>query len=243
MTDKEQAFYWSGVGTLLCLTKHSQVDITNAVQELSKSMDGASKLQMRELRGVTKFVLDTKNLGLHIVPTMYDGIWHLEAPSNSDFANDKKTRISVYGYIVFFCGVPIAWISKSMKSVVLSTTEAEYVAVSEVVKEIKFFYQLLTSMGIKVPLPVKIKVENVGAIWLANNSGVSERTKHIDTRAHFVRSFVMDKVVSVEFVKSSENTSDIMTKNQQSVYFKSAQPKLVYTIEDMEKEKEKAQDY
>ena len=88
---------------------------------------------------------------------MCDGIWWLEALSDSDFANDKETRISVYEYIVFFCGVPIAWKSKSMKSVVLSTTEAEYVAVSEVVKEIKFLYQLLMSMEIKVPLPIKLK--------------------------------------------------------------------------------------
>ena len=81
-------------------------------------------------------------------------------------------------------------------------------------------------MGIKVPLPIKIKVDNVGAIWLPNNSGVSERTKHIDIRAHFVRSFVMDEVVTNDFVKLAENTSDIMTKNQQSVHFKSAQPKI-----------------
>ena len=80
----------------------------------------------------------------------------MEALSDSDFANDKETRISVYGYIVFFCGVPIAWKSKSLKSVVLSTTEAEYVVVSEVVKEIKFEDQLLRSMEIKVPLPIKI---------------------------------------------------------------------------------------
>ena len=56
----------------------------------------------------------------------------------------------------------------------LSTTEAEYVTVSEVVKEIKFLYQLLLSMGVQVPLPIKIKVDNIGTIWLANNSSVSE---------------------------------------------------------------------
>ena len=72
-----------------------------------------------------------------------------------------------------------------MRSVVLSTTETEYVAISEVVKEIKFIYQLLESMDVKVPLPIKVRVENIGAIWLANNSGVSEQTKHVDTRAHF----------------------------------------------------------
>ena len=72
-------------------------------------MDGGLKLRMRKLRRVAKFVLDTKNLGLHIVPTMHDGIWCLEPLSDSDFANDKETRISVYGYIVFLSGVPIAW--------------------------------------------------------------------------------------------------------------------------------------
>ena len=127
-------------------------------------MYGASQLQMRELRRVAKFTLDTKILGLHIVTIMYDCIWHLKALSDSDFANDKETRISVYGYIVFFCGVPIAWKSKSMKSVVLSPAEAECAAVSEEVKEIKFLYQ---SMGIKVPLPIKIKVDNMGAILVS----------------------------------------------------------------------------
>ena len=90
----------------------------------------------------------------------------------------------MYGYVIYFCGAPVAWKSKSMRSVVLSTTEAEYVAISEAVKEIKFMYQLLESMDVKVPLPIKVTVDNIGAIWLVNNSGVSERRKHVDTRAH-----------------------------------------------------------
>ena len=65
------------------------------MRELSKGMDGASKLQLQELRRVAMFVLDTKHLGLHIVPTMDDEIWQLEALSDSDFVNDKETRISV----------------------------------------------------------------------------------------------------------------------------------------------------
>ena len=68
----------------------------------------------------------------------------------------------------------IAWKSKSMKSGVLLNTEAEYVTVSEMVKEVKFLYQLLMSMGVKVPLPIRIIGDKVGAILLANNSGVSE---------------------------------------------------------------------
>ena len=101
-----------------------------------------------------------------------------------------------------------------MKSVVLSTTEAEYVAASKVVKEIKFLYQMLRSMEIKVPLPITVQVDNVGAIWLANNSSVSERTKHVDLWAHFAIDMIRDQVIEIKFVRSAENDSDIMTKNQ-----------------------------
>ena len=139
-----------------------------------------------------------------MVSIFMDGIWKLEALSDSDFANDKDTRYSVYGCIIYFCGIPVAWKSKSMKSVVLSTTEAEYVAVSEVVKEIMFWYQMLRSMEIKVPLPNKIQVDNVGAIWFANNSSVSEKTKHVDFRAHFVRDMIKDQVIEIHFVKSAQ---------------------------------------
>ena len=145
---------------------------------------------------------------MKIVPTLHNRIWQLEAFSDSDFANDKETRISVYGYVIYFWGVPVAWKSKSMRSVVLSTTEAEYVVISEVVKEIKFIYQLLESMDVKVLLPIKVRVDNIGAIWLANNSGVSERTKHVDTRAHSVRTYVINDVVTIEFVKLLKSTPE-----------------------------------
>ena len=148
-------------------------------------------------------------------PIFKDGIWKLEALSDSDFANGIDTRYSVYGYIIYFCTIPVVWKSKSMKSVILSTTEAEYVAVSEVVKEIEVLYQMLRSMEIKVPLPIKDQVDNVGAIWLANNSSVSERTKHADLRAHFVRDMIKNQVIEINFAKSAENASDIMSKNQQ----------------------------
>ena len=172
MDEKTQSMYRSGVGTLLCLTNHSRPDITNPVRELSKSMDGASMAHVTEMYRVINFVLEMKTLGLRMVPIFKDGIWKLDTLSDSDFANDKDARYTLYGYIIYFCGIPVVWKSKSMKSVVLSTTEAEYVAVSEVVKEIKFLYQMLRRMEIKVPLPIKVQVDSIGAIWLANNSSV-----------------------------------------------------------------------
>ena len=92
-------------------------------------------------------------------------------------------------------------------------------------------------MEIKVPLPIKIKVDNVGAIWLANNSSVSERTKHVDLRSHFVRDMIKDQVIEINFVKSAENDSDIMTKNQQGQDYMYAKSKLVYAVQEMNQKK------
>ena len=86
INEDQQQEYQSGVGTLLYLTKHSRPDIANAVCELSKSLDGASKLQFREMLRVIKKIFDTKDLGLKMVPTLHEVIWHLEAFSDSDFA-------------------------------------------------------------------------------------------------------------------------------------------------------------
>ena len=110
---------------MLYLPKHSRPDITNPVRELSKSMDGASIAHVTEMYRVINFVLETKTLGLRMVPIFKDCIWKLEALSDSDFANDKDTRYSAYGYIIYFCSGPVVWKSKSKKSVVLSTTKTD----------------------------------------------------------------------------------------------------------------------
>ena len=96
-----------------------------------------------------------------------------------------------------------------MKSVVLSTTEAEYMALSEVVKELKFIVQLLQTMNIEVELPITVHVDNVGAIWLSNNRTTSDRTKHIDIRTSFVKEYQEDGKIIIKFVKSEENEADI----------------------------------
>ena len=100
-----------------------------------------------------------------------------------------------------------------------------------------FLYQMLRSMEIKVPLLIKVQVDNVGAIWLANNSSVSKRTKHVDLSAHFVRDVIKDHVIEINFVKSAENDSDIMTKNQQGQHYMYAKSKLVYTVQKMNEKK------
>ena len=113
-------------------------------------MDAPAPAHLKEMYKVIRHVLSTKGFGLKFELNKDMIKWALKALSDSDFASDKETRISVFGYIIYFCGIPIAWRSKGMKSVVLSTTEAEYMVLSEVVKELKFIVQLLQTMNIEV---------------------------------------------------------------------------------------------
>ena len=182
MNTNDHETYRSGVGTLLYLTKHSRPDISNPVKELSKTMDAPAPAHLKEMYKLIRFVLSTKDYGLKFKLIKSIRKWVLKALSDSDFASDKETRISVYGYVFYFCGIPIAWRNKGMKSAVLSTTEAECTALSEVVKELKFIVQLLQTMNITVELPITVHVDNVGAIWLSNNRNTGDRTKHIDIR-------------------------------------------------------------
>ena len=72
------------------------------------------------------------------------------AYSDSDWAGDCETRASVAGFILYLMGVPISWRSKGMKMVAQSSTEAEYIALSEAAKEVKFVYQVLRTKHVDV---------------------------------------------------------------------------------------------
>ena len=220
---KEHATYRSVVGTLSYLTKHSRPDLCNAVRELSKTMDRPAPIHLKEMYRIIRYVLETKRYGLEFYPKRCS--WIIHAFSDSVFAGDRETRRSVYGYFTCFCGIPIAWKSKGMRSVVLSTTEAEYIALSEVVKEIKFIIQLMSTMNVNAEVPMTIYIDNVGAIWLSNNRTTSERIKHIHIRTAFVKEYKEEGKILIKFVKPEENDADINTKNTLNTTFKTHQAK------------------
>jgi hypothetical protein len=85
---------------------------------------------------------------------------------DSNWAVDARTRISITGFITYLIGVPNCWRSKKQKGATLSSSGAEYVAISEAVKEILFIYCLLESIGMNVKLPIVVSCDNVGAIFM-----------------------------------------------------------------------------
>jgi hypothetical protein len=210
-----QKRFRSGVGMLLYLVKYSRPDIANGVRELSKVMDGATMAHVKSLFRLVKFIMSTKDKCLEM---KFDQLqsgkkWKIKAFCDSDYAGDRDTRMSVTGFIIFVAGAPISWRSRGQKSVSLSSSEAEYIALSEVCGEILFLKQVLEFLGVDIDLPIQIMVDNIGAIFLSQNQSVSQRTRHIDVRHHFVRQHIENGVVEVNFVRSEENVADIFTKN------------------------------
>jgi hypothetical protein len=171
---------------------------------------------MKELKRVIKFVLGTKDFGLKLEPKLVKGrgdLWVIVVWSDSDFAGDTDTRISITGYIIFVMGCAVSWKSKAQKSVSLSSSEAEWYALSEAVKEVKFIAQVLVTMDIPVQLPIVVRVDNVGAIFMSESPSATGRTKHVDIRTKFVMQYVEDDFIKIIFAKSEENVSDGFTKN------------------------------
>jgi hypothetical protein len=93
--------------------------------------------------------------------------------------------------------------------------EAEYYGASETAKEEIFIKNIIESID-ELPhlqLPMTLRMDNTGAIYLANNQTTGQSTKHIDIRVHHVRNLITDGIIKTKFVRTDDNTADIFTKN------------------------------
>ena len=228
ISETDQKVYRSVVGSLLQLVKYSIPDIANPVREISKCMDGATPCAFKEMNRLLQYVIDTKNYGLRMDPIIdHSAEWNIKVFTDSDWGGNKDNRHSVSGYVIFLMGVAVMWKSKLQRTTALSSTEAEYYALSEAAKDIKFVSQILDSIGIKINYPIYVNVDNVGAIFMAENASATSRTKHVDVRYHFVREFIFEGFIKIVFVKTANNTSDIFTKNVSRDLFEKHQNKFV----------------
>jgi len=79
--------------------------------------------------------------------------------------------------------------------------------------EILFISKLMEFVNLKCKYPIVVHVNNMGAIYLTNKDRTGSRTKHIDTRYHYVRNYIKDGILKVMFVQSADNKADLFTKN------------------------------
>jgi hypothetical protein len=234
IVDKDKhSRYRTGVGSVLYLIKHSRPDIANAVRELSKCLSAPNGSAYKEMLRVIKYVADTKDTGLRMKPEK-SSEWTVEVYTDSDWAGDKDTRKSVSGFMIFVCDTLVCWRSKSQNALSLSSSEAEMYALTEAIKEVPFIIQVLLFMGVKIKLPAQVKCDNMGAICISENAAPSARTRHADLRQKFTADLQDKGLIKVDFVKSEDNTADILTKNVSIDLFKHHTRSIVMSKNDLE---------
>ena len=159
---------------------------------------------------VVRFLNRSLTRMLLFSPKIMRGI-EIEIFVDASFNYCPDTRRSRSGYIVLFNRCPIHWRSSMQPIITTSSTEAEYVALMDAVKEALWFKRMLGQLGFKQG-PIRIYVDNKGAIDIACNPRTSMRTKHIDLKYHWVREQVEAGHVKLVHVAGADNISDILTK-------------------------------
>ena len=137
---------------------------------------------------------------------------------DSNYAGDLDKRRSTTGYVFTLAKAPVCWKSTLQSTVALSTTEAEYMALTEAVKEAIWLQGLLGELGIQ-QRHIKVHCDSQSAIMLAKNQVYHARTKHIDVRYHFIREIIDEGGVVIQKIPTTENPADMLTKAVSSIKF------------------------
>ena len=132
--------------------------------------------------------------------------------SDADWAGDLNDRPSTTGNVFMQSGAAISWLSKKQATVALSTSEAEYIALSLAAQEITWLRKLLSEFGVKFDGPTTLMEDNQGAIAIANNPVNHARTKHIDIRYHYIRQCILEGIVKVHYCSTENMYADMFTK-------------------------------
>nr|GEV29420.1 retrovirus-related Pol polyprotein from transposon TNT 1-94 [Tanacetum cinerariifolium] len=130
---------------------------------------------------------------------------------DADYAKDPDKGRSINGYVFMVHGCVVIWKATLQHVVALSTTEAEYMALTEAVKESIWFKGLLIELGVNLRSLV-VYYDNQSAIHLSINAMFHERMKHIDVRYHFIREIVESKEIEVAKISTKDNTADTFIK-------------------------------
>ena len=201
LTPAEKTKYREMIGCLMYATVMTRPDIAFAVSTLSQFLESPRTTHLQAVTRVFRYLSGTKDFIL-ILGDLHSAI---AGYSDADWASQIHHH-SISGF-AFFVGIgAISWSSKKQPIITLSSTEAEYVALTHSSKDIIWIHKLLTELSsvFFFSVPTTLFCDNQGAIRLSKDSTFHSRTKHIDV--HFI-SFVKRSLKII----SSYNIVQLMT--------------------------------
>ena len=198
------------IGMLLYASTNTRPDISASVSILSQRVANPRDIDMNEVKRVIRYLKGTKNMKLKLSEEIDSG--KLVTYADSDWAEDRRDRKSISGWYVLMNGGAVAWSSKKQDVVALSSAEAEYVALTEAVKEAIWIKRIAQHFGYDSNEPAKLLTDSQSAMAIVSNEKFSNRTKHIDTKYHFIKDLKEKGLIELEYHPTATNVADMMTK-------------------------------
>jgi len=198
-------------------------DIAYAVTQLARQSANPSPEHFEKALYICRYLLGTSDYSL-----VYDGDSGkgIIACTDSDWGQDKITGHSQTGFYLKLANGVFLWNSHLQKTTALSSTEAEYMALSDCSRQVVWIKQMLEELGLRLN-PIPICGDNQGSLFIAENPVTEKWSKHIHIKYHFVRDAVMVfKQVALFFIPGDDNPADMFTKNLGHVKFKQFRPQL-----------------
>ena len=204
----DSTLFKSLVGSLRYLTC-TRPDILYSVGIISRFMEEPTTTHFKMAKRILRYIKGTIGYGLSYVSSSnFDVVGYCD----SDWSSDLDDRKSTTGFVFFIGETAFTWMSKKQPIVTLSTCEAEYVAATSCVCHAIWLRNLVKELKFQMEGPMEIFVDNKSAIALAKNPVFHGRSKHIDTRFHYIRDCITKKEVELKYIKSQDQAADIFTK-------------------------------
>ncbi|GJT17332.1 putative ribonuclease H-like domain-containing protein [Tanacetum coccineum] len=205
----DQTRFRGMVGSLMYLTA-SRPDLVFAVCMCARYQAKPTKKHFEAIKRVFRYLKGTIHMGLWYPK---DNAMSLTAYADADHAGCQDSRRSTSGSAQFLGDRLVSWSSKKQRSTAISTTEAEYIAMSGCCAQILWMRSQLKDYGFdfnKIPL----YCDNKSAIALCCNNVQHSRSKHIDIRHHFIREQVENRVAELYFMETNYQLADISHTKQ-----------------------------
>ena len=200
------------IGSLMFLAVATRPDIAYTVYRLGSFMANPNMSHWTAAKQVLRYLSGTQDYGLtYQADKPEPGDNHFVGYSDASYANNED-QTSVSGYVFLMNGAAISWGSKKQTDVALSSTESEYIALAEAAREAIWLRNLLKGIEFEQPQPTRLFGDNSGSLAIAKNPQYHKRTKHFDTRHHYIRQRVYSGEVEVEYCPTAKMTADILTK-------------------------------
>jgi hypothetical protein len=133
--------------------------------------------------------------------------------TDADWSGDVDTSRSTSGYVFISTRGAIGWSSKRQSMVALSTTESEYIGLSNAGQHLAWLRTFFEDVGHAQTGPIELFCDNQAAIILSRDPQFRARSKHINRKFHFVRDDIIGKGQAVvRYVKTDDQVADIFTK-------------------------------